>query len=393
MPFAALIRVSRTCADSETALRADLRFAGMSLLEYQARQCAAAGAESIHILVPAVTPEISRIVDHLSRDHIKLFVARDLLALMRDMPRDRDIVMLADGAFIEDGMFLELARIDGSGLMTVRDGPGSVQFERIDDADRWAGAARMSPEIFYATLDMLGDWDLELTLLRRVVQSGARRFTVSEDDLTSGRVALIDSQAAADVVGRSLLVNGIRSSSEPGVEARAMLPMAERLAQLLLRAQVPAIQIWIGSVVVATLGLFSIALGAQALGLALNIVAALVSLAGNRLDSMGRRTASLPPLSVATAAITLVSFVVLGQMAMLLHDSLYLALLIGGLTLAARLGRIGRECLWAVLTPAGASLLLLIAIMAGQLAAGFFLIDLVAITSALFVLLQSGRRI
>jgi hypothetical protein len=52
------------------------------------------------------------------------------------------------------------------------------QHERIDGSSRWAGVAIASGQMLAATAAILGDWDLQSTLLRRAVQEGARRIAV-----------------------------------------------------------------------------------------------------------------------------------------------------------------------------------------------------------------------
>ncbi|MES2272490.1 MAG: hypothetical protein V4533_16580, partial [Pseudomonadota bacterium] len=222
-------------------MRAGLHFAGHSLVEYQVRQAADAGATHILILVSAVTPFLSQAVDRLTADKINVSLIRDMVSLVREAPRDRDMLLIADGAIIAQNHFVSISQRSGNVLLAVDDSRVSAPFERIDGQHRWAGLLRATPEVLFGTLDMLGDWDLELTLMRAVVQAGAHRLIVSQEDILEGRVALIDSQASADLVSQGLLSKGSDAlSTDGGAEHYILSHAATRLAPMLLRTQVPA---------------------------------------------------------------------------------------------------------------------------------------------------------
>ena len=68
-------------------------------------------------------------------------------------------------------------------------------FERIDSAHRWAGLARVDANMLGATAAMLGDWDLQSTLLRRAVQAGARLDPI---DSGEGRGPFLAQRRASD---------------------------------------------------------------------------------------------------------------------------------------------------------------------------------------------------
>ena len=53
-------------------------------------------------------------------------------------------------------------------------------FERIDAQSRWAGVALVDAHLLGSTAAMLGDWDLQSTLLRRALQEGALRLRPSD---------------------------------------------------------------------------------------------------------------------------------------------------------------------------------------------------------------------
>ncbi|KAK0357858.1 hypothetical protein LTR94_037732, partial [Friedmanniomyces endolithicus] len=74
---------------------------------------------------------------------------------------------------------------------------------------------------------MIGDWDLALTLVRTAVQKGARRITVPQDDLLEGRVALVETQAQADLVAQAVTaVGAVQAQARGGIEHYLLAPVA-----------------------------------------------------------------------------------------------------------------------------------------------------------------------
>ena len=179
MSFAAILSASRAVSDSSGTVRASLHFAGQTLVEYQARQAVQAGADRILILVGTITPQLSQAVDRLSADGIAVALVRDMVSMVRDAPRDSDVLLVADGAVIAQAHFNALGGVEGDALLVADDSRASAPFERIDAGQRWAGLARITPALLFGTLDMIGDWDMALTLVRAAVQKGARRVTVA----------------------------------------------------------------------------------------------------------------------------------------------------------------------------------------------------------------------
>jgi len=169
MGFAAILSASRASADSSGGLRACLHFAGQTLVEYQARQAVRAGADRIFIMVSVITPALSQAVDRLSADGIAVALVRDMVSMVRDAPRDVDALLMADGAIVSQAHVDSLGAAEGDTLLVADDSRASAPLERIDAGQRWAGLARISPALLFGTLDMIGDWDLALTLVRAMI--------------------------------------------------------------------------------------------------------------------------------------------------------------------------------------------------------------------------------
>ncbi|HEX7742505.1 MAG TPA: hypothetical protein VF442_08755, partial [Sphingobium sp.] len=294
MTFAAILSASRASTDSAGSLRAGLHFAGQTLVEYQARQAVRAGADRIMILVSVITPILSQAVDRLSADGIAVALVRDMVSMVRDAPRDSDVLLVADGVIVAQAQFNVMAEREGNALLVTDDSRASAPFERIDAGQRWAGLARISPDLLFSTLDMIGDWDLSLMLVRAAVQAGARRVTAPQDDLLEGRVALIETQAQADLVSQAVMSSGSRTArSRGGIEHYLLAPVARMASPALMRTQVPATQVRIAAMVLGAIAMVPIELLWLATGFCLLLLALLLAEIADRLDELTLRS---PPM-------------------------------------------------------------------------------------------------
>jgi hypothetical protein len=389
MSFAAILSASKLSADAGGVLRANLHFAGQSLVEYQARQASRAGASAILILVSAVSPQLSQAIDRLSADGIAVTLIRDMVTLVRDAPRDRDMLLVADGAVVGQGHYDAIGQLNGQPgnvLLVADDSRASAPFERIDAGQRWAGLARVTPDLLFGTIDMIGDWDLELTLVRAAVQAGARRITVPQEDLMEGRVALVEGQPQADLVANAAISgpSGNGGALEGGIEHYALSRVATILAPILMRSQVPAMQTRIAGIALAAVGLVPIQLGWRTTGLLLLLVSLVLHLAADRLEEMALRTRPMGIIAFAVPALVLIGI----GLADGGFSALYLIALLGIVTVAIRWGRTGQVPPWMLFTPGSAALLLLVAGLLGSLLEGLMLAMLATIASLGVIVLR-----
>ncbi|KKC27601.1 hypothetical protein WP12_02625 [Sphingomonas sp. SRS2] len=174
MPLAALI-AAQDQTDVGDGLRATLPLAGRSLIEYQAGLAIGAGATHVVVLVERVPAALAQAVDRLRRQGARIEIARNIPdALDRFHPEER-ILLIADGAVAAQGAVDALTAENAPALLALPDIQDYADFERIDAAERWAGFALLGKPALDATAQMLGDWDLTSTLLRRLVQADAAR--------------------------------------------------------------------------------------------------------------------------------------------------------------------------------------------------------------------------
>jgi hypothetical protein len=90
------------------------------------------------------------------------------------------ILLIGDGIAPTADLVARVAEEPEPVVVTVPDDEAHQSFERIDAQSRWAGVALVDAHLLGSTAAMLGDWDLQSTLLRRAIQEGALRQPASE---------------------------------------------------------------------------------------------------------------------------------------------------------------------------------------------------------------------
>ncbi len=184
MTLAALIAAYHEADDG--GLRATLQVAGRTLVERQVRLAAAVGAEPVVVVVERVTAALSAAIDGLRAEGVTIVLARSAAEAAEAVHSNDRVLLVGDGLVAPEAVIARLVALDGSAILVVPDLRVDDRYERIDAQSRWAGLALIDGEMLKQTASMLRDWDLQSTLLRRAVQSGARQISVrgeAEDEL------------------------------------------------------------------------------------------------------------------------------------------------------------------------------------------------------------------
>ncbi len=168
--------------DDSGGIRALLPLAGRTLVEYQARCASAAGAAPIVVVVERVPQALQDAFERLRLDGIAVFPVSDVNEAVSRFEAGSTILLIGDGIAPSVDLVTGLAAEPEPSVATVRDDELHENFERIDGESRWAGVAVVDAHLLGSTAAMLGDWDLQSTLLRRAIQEGARRMPIAADD-------------------------------------------------------------------------------------------------------------------------------------------------------------------------------------------------------------------
>jgi hypothetical protein len=248
--LAALIAAYHEADEPGGGLRATLPLAGRTVLERQARLAAAAGADLIVVAVERVPAPLLEAIDRLRSGGLKVVVARNAAEAAEAVHPDDRLLVFADGLVATETHIGRLLALGAPTIVTVVDARVDDRFERIDAHSRWAGLALYEGDMLKRTAAMLGEWDLQSTLLRKAVQSGARQLalrgepaddllTVAEraEDLGELQQRIFDNAGGEreDWVSRYLL-GPLERAAVRRAMATAITPTALTLAAALLTA-------------------------------------------------------------------------------------------------------------------------------------------------------------
>jgi hypothetical protein len=271
--------------DDSGGLRALLPLAGRTLLEYQVRCASAAGAVPVVVVVERVPQLLQDSFERLRLDGISVFPVSDINEAVSRFEAGSTVLLIGDGVVPPAELVAQLAADAEPVVATVPDDEDHQGFERIDGHSRWAGVALVDARLLGSTAAMLGDWDLQSTLLRRALQDGATRMGVSSE---LGQPLLVES---GDQLGG--FQNALIAASRGGRTdwaSRYILPPVEELAttQLLETSVRPGWLIW-AALLLTLAGALAFGRGWLGAGLALLVVSTPLDLIASRLAKLRLR--------------------------------------------------------------------------------------------------------
>ena len=271
--------------DDSGGLRALLPLTGQTLLEYQVRCAAAAGAAPIVVVVERIPPALHETFERLRLDGFPVITVSEGDEAASRFEAGSLILVIADGIVAPAELLVRLAEEPEPAVVTLPDDEAHEAFERIDGSSRWAGLALVEARTLSATAAMLGDWDLQSTMLRRTLQEGALRIAATpgvEEPL------LVDRAEQLNALERNLIVasRGIRRDWA----SRFVLPVIEEFAtERLMETRVrPEWLIW-GALALTLASALAFTRGWLAPALALLVVSTPLDLVARRLATLRLR--------------------------------------------------------------------------------------------------------
>jgi hypothetical protein len=227
--------------DDTGGLRALLPLAGRTLLEYQVRCASAAGTAPIVVVVERVPQALQDAFERLRLEGVGIFPVSDINEAVSRFEAGSMILLIGDGIAPPAELVSNLAQEPEPAIAVVPDDEGHAMFERIDSETRWAGVALVDAHLLGSTAAMLGDWDLQSTLLRRALQEGAIRVPVGD---LGGDPLLVDNAEGLRDFQRKLLIGS--RGARPDWVSRYLLPPLEEFAteRLMETPARPAWLIW-----------------------------------------------------------------------------------------------------------------------------------------------------
>ena len=293
-------------AGSGIELRATLPLAGRTLLEYQARLAAAAGASSIVVLVERMPASLVAAVDRLNAERVAVSLARNVEEAADHFEAGDQILVIAGGLFADAASIDLIVSAEGPAILTLAENIGLDGFERIDSASRWGGLAIATGQQLDEVAAMLGDWDLQSTLLRRLVEDGARQLAAGTG---SAAPLLLMADGARDLDdAERRIVASARGTRSDWVE-RYVTPIVEELSvERLMRTAVRPSGLLAGALGLTGLATLFFAKGWLGAALAALVVAVPLDGIAERLAALrmqplarGNRLRALLPLATGAA--------------------------------------------------------------------------------------------
>jgi hypothetical protein len=227
--------------DDSGGLRALLPLAGRTLIEYQVRCVAAAGAAPVIVMVERVPQALQDAFERLRLDGIGVFPVSDVHDAVSRFEAGSMILLVGDGIAASSELITTLAEEPEPAIATVPDDEQHEMFERIDAGSRWGGVAVVNSQTLGSTAAMLGDWDLQSTLLRRAIQDGALRVPVAPG---SGEPLIAERAEQLEAFQRNL-VSASRQSRNDWASRFVLPPVEEFATEQLMETSVrPGWLIW-----------------------------------------------------------------------------------------------------------------------------------------------------
>jgi hypothetical protein len=279
--------------DDNGGLRALLPLAGRTLVEYQARCAAAAGAAPIVVVVERVPQSLQDAFERLRLDGVGVFAVSDVSEAVSRFEAGSMILLIGDGIAPPVELVAAIADEPESAVAIVPDDEVHESFERIDAESRWAGVALVHARLLGSTAAMLGDWDLQSTLLRRTLQDGALRVAASN---VGGDPLLAETAEDLQNFQRRLLVGS--RGARPDWVSRYLLPSIEEFAtEHLMETGVRPVWLMWGALALTLGGALCFSRGWLGAGLALLIASTPLDLVASRLASLRLRPLPIRLLS------------------------------------------------------------------------------------------------
>ena len=283
--------------DDSGALRALLPLAGRTLLEYQVRCAAAAGAAPIVVVVERVPQMLQDAFERLRLDSIGVFAVSEINEAISRFEAGSSIILIGDGVAPPVELVTSIAEQAEPAVAVVPDDEQHEAYERIDAGSRWAGVAMVDANLLGSTAAMLGDWDLQSTLLRRTIQEGAVRIKTAE---VGGEPLLVENaDQLADF--QRVLIQASRGARTDFASRYLLAPIEDLATEQLM--ETPVRPIWlVWTALALTLGgAFCFSRGWLGAGLVLLLLSTPLDLIAARLASL--RLKPLPAKMLSRSAL------------------------------------------------------------------------------------------
>jgi hypothetical protein len=266
-----LIFAIEEAGDRPGTLVATLPFGGMTLLEYQVRMLAGAGAEQVLVAVGKMTPALIAAVNRAAKRDLAIDIVRSAEEAADKVSGAGRVLVLADGLVTTDPVIDKMAQDGREALLVTDDAESAAAIERLDMRDCWAGIARISVPQLQQIAHMPEDYDVQSALLRVAAQGGAEHVALPASWLRGGHAV---ERSAEGLAQRNTGVLAILTERRTGWADRWVFTrIARAVLPELVSRNVPAWGLLAGAGVLGIGALGAIAAGWAGTGLVASLLA------------------------------------------------------------------------------------------------------------------------
>ena len=268
--LAGLIFATEDADDRAGVLAATLPFGGLTLIEFQARLLAAAGATQIVLVVARMTPELLGAISRIGRRGVAVDAVRTAVEATEKLHPLARVLVVADGVVTTGDVVHSLAAAPGDMLLVTE--PDDSRYERVAANAAWAGLALLDGKRIAEVAAMPRDYDFQSTLLRAAAQAGTDHVRL-DPHMATGHG--IERHAASLAQRGNGTVAALVARPLRWADRFVFAPMVRIALPWLMARAVPTIAPLAGAVGLAVASVVTIGWGHPAIGMAVACVALL----------------------------------------------------------------------------------------------------------------------
>ncbi len=311
--LAGLIFATEDAEDRPDTLAATLPFGGTSLIEYQARLLAAAGATHLLVAVSRVTPALLGAISRIGGRGVTIDVVRSAQEASARLHPLANVIVVADGLVTTDAVIEWIGSENHEVLLVGRDGDGTPGVERIDASHSWAGLARVPASRLAAVATMPDDYDFQSTLLRHSAQAGAGLLLLPPG--TARTRHGVERSAAALLRRSKSVLAALGDRRTAWVDRFVFTPITGWTLPHLVARTVPGFAMMAAATLVTAAAIASFLLLSAAVGLVLSVLACAILSTGSMLSWLRAEDARARLQERAIAAVAALAVALTSAMA------------------------------------------------------------------------------
>ena len=270
--LAGLIFATEDADDRMGVLAATLPFGGLTLIEFQARLLAAAGATQIILIVARMTPELLGAISRIGRRGVSVDAVRTAAEALEKLHPLARVLVVADGVVTTGDVVQAIALMPHDTLLVTDE--GDPHYERVGADTAWAGLALLDGKRVAEVAAMPRDYDFQSTLLRVAAQGGADHVHLDSHMAVNHSI-----ERSAQALARrgNGMVAALVAKPLRWADRYLLAPLVRFALPPLMARTVPTLGLIAASGAVAIGGFFTILSGHPAIGMGITCLAIVIA--------------------------------------------------------------------------------------------------------------------